>query len=633
MDFKTFAYNSVTRNFKAYLGYFLSSTFAIMIFFSFASCLFNPMIINSKISTGYATHIALTITTVMIAIFSLLFIIYSLGTFMKSRFKEFGTLMIIGISDNQFKKLILLEGLIVGSISIVLGIIVGIILLKPFLLIVGNAFNIRNLRIYISIKAIVLTIILFIILFSVATPFSMYSIKNKNIIELLNGSKKPKDEPKPSIILSVLSMVMLITGYSIPLMDSDKSYLMVICIVGGTFLFFSQGLIFVLKKLKKNKKFYMNKTNVLWISNLVYKVRDNSRLLFIMTILLSVTLVSISTMSTLVANQLEDTKSKYPFIIQYLTREYNKDKDTQVNIIEESLKDNGYNYDKTVFNFISIGDTNKFVISQSEFNKIALKLNLDKVNLNENETIIVPRYTDSKYIKTLEELKEFEVGNNKLKVKGIASGKIFPMGYGESTVVVNDNLYNKLEKDSSNQHVISYGYDYKDWEKSADMDKILGAKIKSYGNKEELGHLYTYFALPDTYRVELGQNQILLFIGSFIGAVFFVGSCSFLYFRFYTDLIIDKEKYKNLSKIGLSHNEMKKVLNIEIGFMFFAPYVMAFLNAIFSVIVVSTVRGRALDMKGIIISFVILAIYLLYFILLRNTYIKSISKDIPGYLN
>lgn len=633
MDFKSFAYNSVSRNFKSYLGYFLSSTFAIMIFFSFVTCLFNPMILEGGISQGSTVHLTLTITTTMIAIFSLLFIIYSLGTFMKSRFKEFGTLMIIGISDKQLKKLILLEGLIVGSMSIIAGIVLGVILLKPFLMLVGSAFNMSNIKFYISFKAIALTILLFIALFSIATPFSMYSIKNKNILELLNGSKKPKDEPKPSIVLSVLSILMLIIGYTLPLLGNDKSYLIVVCVIVGTFLFFTQGLIFILKKLKNNRKVYMNKTNVLWISNLVYKVRDNSRLLFIMTILLSGTLVAVSTMSTLVANQLDDTKSKYPFVIQYLSRDYNKDKDTQVNLIEETLKSNGYDYDETVFNFISIGDSNKFVLSQSEFNKLAIKLDLEQVSLKEDETVIVPRYTDAKYKRNLNSMKEFEVGTNKLKVKAIASNKIFAMGYGESIVVVNDSVYNILEKDSSNQQIVSYGYDYMNWEDSATMDNKLNSTIKSYGNENDLGHLYTYFALPDTYKAELGQNQILLFIGSFIGAVFFVGSCSFLYFRFYMDLITDKEKYKNLSKIGLSYKEMKKVLNIEIGFMFFTPYAMAFLNAIFAVIVVSVLRGRNIDIKGLLVSCLLLAIYLLYFIMLKNKYIKSIAKDISGYLD
>ncbi|MDU5020685.1 MAG: ABC transporter permease, partial [Clostridiales bacterium] len=69
------------------------------------------------------------------------------------------------------------------------------------------------------------------------------------------------------------------------------------------------------------------------------------------------------------------------------------------------------------------------------------------------------------------------------------------------------------------------------------------------------------------------------------------------------------EVNKNLSKIGLSLNEIKRVLNIEIGSMFFIPYFIAFLNYIFSVIAISAMKGTYLGLKGIIVSFVFFLIY------------------------
>lgn len=130
------------------------------------------------------------------------------------------------------------------------------------------------------------------------------------------------------------------------------------------------------------------------------------------------------------------------------------------------------------------------------------------------------------------------------------------------------------------------------------------------------------------YKVEVNINQVLLFMGTFIAIIFFIGSCSFLYFRFYTDLVVDKEKYKNLSKIGLSLNEIKRVLNIEIGSMFFIPYFIAFLNSIFSVIAISAMKGTYLGLKGIIVSFVFFVIYFVYFLFKKNKYIKEIATNL-----
>lgn len=629
MDFKTFAYNSVTRSFKSYLGYFLSSTMAIMIFFGFSVCLYHPVITGAGIAKNSAAYYALSTTDVIIAMFSLLFIIYSLGTFTKSRYKEFGTLMILGMSDKQFKKLIFLEVIIIGILSIISGIIIGLVVSKPFLILMSKALEINASTMYIPTNAIVLTIVVFLILFSIASPLTIIFIKNKSILDLLNGSKKPKEEPKTSIILSIISIVMLVIGYFTALFGGIPS-VMVVCIVVGTFLFFSQFSVLILKLLKKNRKLYMNKTNVLWISNLVYKIKDNSRLLFIMTILLSGTLVATSALSSIVANQLEDIKVNYPFVINYISKEDNKNKNEQLRLIENTLKENKYNYNKTVYNVLEINDSNDYVIKNSEYNKIAGKLGLDKVSLDKNQAVLVPRFNDTQYRNKLKDTSMFTALNNKLKVVGVSKDKIFPLVYGQNIAVVNDSLYSDLAKDSSSINTNVYGYDYKNWENSGDIISKLQEKIqKNSLNDYDKGKYYEIFSsLPDMYKVEVNINQVLLFMGTFIAIIFFIGSCSFLYFRFYTDLIVDKEKYKNLSKIGLSLNEIKRVLNIEIGSMFFIPYFIAFLNSIFSVIAISAMKGTYLGLKGIIVSFVFFVIYFVYFLFLKNKYIKEIATNL-----
>lgn len=182
MDFKKFAYNSVIRNFKSYLGYYLSSTISIMIFFAFAVSLFHPNVVNLQISKGSTLYFSLLTTEIVISIVSLLFILYSLGTFIKGRFKEFGTLKIIGISDKQFRNLIFLEGIIIGLLSIVSGIVLGLIFAKPFLSLTSSIFDIKATQMYIPVKAMVITIVLFTMLFSISSPITMFLVKNKTII-------------------------------------------------------------------------------------------------------------------------------------------------------------------------------------------------------------------------------------------------------------------------------------------------------------------------------------------------------------------------------------------------------------------------------------------------------------------
>ncbi|MCR8746276.1 ABC transporter permease [Romboutsia lituseburensis] len=632
MDFKKFAYNSVTRNFKYYLGYYFSCTVSVMLFFMFAMSAFRPAVANMGIESNSAMGIALTFTESIITCFSLLFIIYSLGTFVKSRYRELGTLMILGMSDKQFKKLLLLENLIIGLISIISGIVLGFLLAKPFLMLISDLFEVNATSLYIPTIPILLTSIVFIILFTITSPVIIKVIKNKDIIELLNGDKKPKKEPNASIILSILSIILVLGGYiAIILQVEDVELLIFASLTIGTYIFFTQFSVLFFKKLKENKKLYLNKTNVLWISNMVYKVKDNSRLLFLTSILLSITLVSISALSSSVQSQLEQSKEGFPFAVFYMSSEDNKIKDLQVSLIENTLKENKYKYEKTSYDVLYFSDRT-YVISTSEFNKVGDVLGYEKLNVSENEAIRVPRGRS----KTLE-THTFNIVNKDLVIAGNASGPLLSEGYYNDMVVVSDNLYNKLKNDNSYKVWTGYGYNYNGWEDSFNTINKLDEqrKLKSdkvYGEYEKFD--YEMFSnLPDVYNIELISSKIMLFIGTFVGIIFFIGSCSFLYFRFYTDLIFDKEKYKNLLKLGLSYNEMKRVLNIEIGSIFFIPYIIATLNSIFALGIIKYGFDVPVGIKGLIVPVLFFVIYFMYFIVLKMKYIKSIAKEIPSYLD
>ena len=82
MTFWQFAFKNVTRNARAYFAYFVSSAFSIAIFFSFAVYLFHPKLHMTDVN--YALNILMTISEVVIVFFSFFFLLYSIGTFLKS---------------------------------------------------------------------------------------------------------------------------------------------------------------------------------------------------------------------------------------------------------------------------------------------------------------------------------------------------------------------------------------------------------------------------------------------------------------------------------------------------------------------------------------------------------------------
>ncbi|MCC0652044.1 ABC transporter permease [Clostridioides sp. ES-S-0005-03] len=620
MTFGRFAYNNIIRNFRAYLAYFLSSIFSIMIFFVFAVSMFHPIITDSGIQSGSTAFMALMISELIILGFSLLFILYSLGNFLKSRLRDFGVMIIIGMSNKQLKRLILIENLIIGLLAIMLGILLGLSISKLFLLYLGKIFYMNLTESYFPIKAILMTIISFMLLFLITGPLSLKLLNKNNIFELLVGTKKPKKDIKPSKLFGILGISCLMTGYAMILFGNKLNingdmYMIALLITLGMFLFFSQFTILILKHMKNREKFYKNKINMLLIGNLVYKMKDNSRLLFLMTILLSGTLVAFTTTLTLVTSQGKSSKNNFPMVYSYFSEDNNNKKYEDLEEIRNTIKE----YDYKELSFPMLEYNNEVLLSMSNYNKLSKQLGLDKINLKIDEGIIVPRYNSKEHINSLKEIKAYKIKNVNIKIKESTDRIIFPTGMFSKIIVIHDNLYNNIQSKFSK--INFHGFDYENWQNSADITEALKEKHFNLDRNDMKSYFLT---LPDMYLAELQQSKILQFMGIFIGVILFMAVLSFLYFRLYTDEPFDKVKYNNLSKIGLSFKNMNKIVSIEIGILFFVPFIIAIVNSIFSLLFLNSVLNNSFNLKNWGILLVLSCIYSLYFHLLKKFYIRKV---------
>ncbi|EMJ6445564.1 TPA: ABC transporter permease, partial [Bacillus cereus] len=177
MTFRQLAFNNVLRNKRIYLGHFFSSTFAVLIFFTYGLLVFHPNLQDelthlSTIMSAFG-KIGFHLSYYLIFVFSFLFIFYSVSAFLKNRKKEFGLLMLHGMSNKQLYRLIYFENMLIGIPSIVVGIGLGMVFSKLFLLISGSLLGIeQTLAFYFPIKAMVVTAMSFFILFLLISLFT-----------------------------------------------------------------------------------------------------------------------------------------------------------------------------------------------------------------------------------------------------------------------------------------------------------------------------------------------------------------------------------------------------------------------------------------------------------------------------
>ena len=119
----------VWKNFKfgirKYIAFFLCSTFTISIFFIFCNLSFSNDISDFMETAGMGSEYIYTLMVVILSLFSVGFISYINNSKNKSRSKEFGLYMTMGMTYRDITKLIILEDLVILICSIVSGIAVG----------------------------------------------------------------------------------------------------------------------------------------------------------------------------------------------------------------------------------------------------------------------------------------------------------------------------------------------------------------------------------------------------------------------------------------------------------------------------------------------------------------------------
>ncbi|CDO02941.1 ABC transporter permease protein YxdM [Oceanobacillus picturae] len=118
----------------------------------------------------------------------------------------------------------------------------------------------------------------------------------------------------------------------------------------------------------------------------------------------------------------------------------------------------------------------------------------------------------------------------------------------------------------------------------------------------------------------------ILFIGLFIGIVFFVSAGSFLYFRLFTDLDEEKRKFRSIAKIGLTETELKKVVNRQIALLFFSPIVVALVHGIVALTALSHLFDYNLTVESSLVLGSFAVIQIVYFLIVRFFYVKQVKR-------
>ncbi|NEW04810.1 ABC transporter permease [Paenibacillus sp. SYP-B3998] len=636
MNFRQFAFNNILRNKRAYMAYFLSSAFSVMIFFTYALLLFHPNLQGELASSSATLSILATmgmkVSQYLIFIFSFFFLLYSVSAFLKMRKKEFGILMLLGISPKQLNKLVFIENMFIGIASIMSGVVIGLIFSKLILLISASVLFIqKGLPFYVPIQAVWMTGGSFFLLFLVISLFTARLGKRVQLVELMQSEDRPKPEPKSSILLALLAITLIGLGYAVVFfVVLEKAFSLVLLTVGvalvvlGTYFLFTQLSVHVIRALKKNERLFFRKTNVLTLSELTYRMKDNAIMFFIVATVLAVAFTGMGSCLALANPGLAQMMNPYAFT--YVSTQKNQQDSAHLLAIKQQLKDANFAYrmGSALPKYTENGLT---VVKLTDFNSLAEAQGYPKEMLSSDDEII---YTPANMTEKQEFSKHgkvpvsvpFRQGKMEINLQVKKAVPYVVLPNAERTIVVTDSLYDKLPADAEMHHLqTSYYFIVENWKDTQEVSQKLKEIIK-----EDVDSQYHFRALVFEWITTKQQNGILLMVSVLVGIVFFTFAASFIYFRLYADMERDERQYQMISKIGLTKKELRKIVTGQLLLMFFLPIVMAIIHSGVAFAALQQLIDYSVVNSSITIFASFVAVQLIYYFIYRWCYLQHLYQ-------
>lgn len=602
------AKTNLSNNKPFYIPYIISSIITVAMLYMMSFLSDNKGLNKIMGADSLATIFRLGVG--IIVIFSYIFLFYTNSFIIKRRKKEIGVYNILGMEKRHLSKVLFVETIYSAIISLVCGIIVGIVFSKFILMVLYGIIGIhKTVEFFVNIHGIILCVVSFGILFLLTFLYNFMQIKLANPIELLRGTNVGEREPKTKIFMTIVGVVCLAIAYYIaittenPLNVLTLFFVAVLLVIIGTFALFTAGSIALLKLLRNNKKFYYNKRHFMAVSGMLYRMKQNAAGLASICILSTMVLVVISTTVSMYVGIQDELMARYPNDV-CVTVDYNSviDKSSEIEKAIFDEIDSAEVKNKKAFSYLSVfvgqkGDdftTDKehlsyqnsylfYILSKDDFIKIDNSFK-DKIgNISKGEAVVVlNKKYDKKDIKIFGKNykvnKSFEhTEDNDLYVISTLNGLGYIILDNDESVQELYDVQEKMLGKGANYYTNKIRFDFKSGnkkQKAAAYKKIDNA-VKKYfkENKNDKKEISSYWVES---RQENEQNFYLLygglfFLGIFLGTMFLMVTVMIIFYKQITEGYDDRERYQILEKVGMSSREVKDTIKSQIRIVFVLP--------------------------------------------------------------
>ena len=608
--FPRLALVNLVRNSRYYGPYLLSCGALAAMYYILRFLTWNEVI--QTVRGAAYLQVMMSIGCFVVALFSTVLLLYANSFVMKRRQHELGLYSILGMETRHIARLLRVEALFLGLFSLVCGLAAGIILSKLMLMLLFKLLHFPvSLGFSISIVGIVMSTILFAVLFLLVLLRNLIQLHKSKPVELLRSSSVGEREPKVKWLLALVGAATLVAGYVMantiqsPLQALTRFFFAVVLVIIGTYCIFTAGSIAVLKLLRANKHYYYKPQHFTTVSGLLYRMKQNAVGLASICILSTMLLVTVSTTVCLYLGVETSLKESFPRNINYtIALDEEQTAEDAVKTMEQAIKQTGHQAEN-VLSYTALSfpvqlrssralSLDNVTIAQEQSGRLSTVCVITQEDYNRYNTtpITLSKGQVACYSEGAELENNFQLGDQTFTIAQRLTDTPLPFydAFRNLTnyvsihyLVVPDEatlqeLYQKetkaLDTEDNTTRMADLTYTY-----CFDMD-AADEELETFYNQlsPKFHTTYSYgcrqFISQEFYAIYGG----FLFLGLFLGLLFLLGTVLIIYFKQISEGYDDQKRYEIMQKVGLSEREVRRSVHSQILLVFFLPLVTAMIH-------------------------------------------------------
>lgn len=638
---------NMKKSFKDYAIYFITLVLGVAIFYMFNSLDSQQAML--QVSQSQRDIITMMIrmlefVSVFVAVILGLLIVYANNFLINRRKKEFGIYMTLGMGKRQISKIILFETILVGILSLIAGIVIGIFASQFMSVLVAKLFeaNMTKFEFVFSKGACIKTCIYFAVMYLAVMVFNTITISRYKLINLLTAIKKNETIKLKNPIISILVFLMSagILAYSywkvtagVQTLDTADKILppILMGIVGTIGVFWSLSG-FILRLVQSMKKTYLKGTNMFVLRQLNNKINTTVVSMSVICLMLFMTISVLSSSLSLRNTMQQDLKEMTPVDINlYKTANlpekskiyYGKEKvytkeqrEDSKKSIEHTLTQNGFDMNllkdvveipiyadssitwgtffgdnldevKALYPMLRYETAEQFV-KVTDYNKIARLYGQEEYELKDNEYIVLCDFDSMKNIRNI----ALKNGNTL-----IINGKEYKTKYNEcksgyimmSTSHVNTGIILvpdscDLKDEQKEMMFLAANYNANTDEEKEKIEAIfISSNSGLIQNLADNGLEIAGMTKIAIIESSVGIATLVVFIAIYLGIIFLIASSAILALKQLTESSDNRQRYIILRKIGCDEKMINQALFRQIGIFFILPLILAIIHSIFGI--------------------------------------------------